>query len=124
MSDFVHHMDAVAIRKSGIEGWEPFKWERVGDDAMVTGGIPHILKTGPRKGKKTWRGKGTSVVVTRAEQEAQATRYVEETGNCHECYGKGEVFASWHHIDGTKYKPCRDCGASGRAQRTNNNKAD
>lgn len=115
MADHIHHMDAVAIRKSGIEGWEPYKWERVGDDSIVTGGIPHILKTGPRKGKKTWRGKGTSVVVTQGEVEAQAARYVTETGNCPKCYGKGEVFYSWNHIEGSKYRPCKACDATGKA---------
>lgn len=110
----IYHMDAVAIRKAGIEGWEPFAWERVGEDSLVTGGIPSLLKSGPRKGKKTWRGKGTSVVVTRAEVDAEAARYSAETGNCAECYGEGQVFASWHHIDGTKYHPCKACGATGK----------
>jgi hypothetical protein len=115
MSKRVHHMDAVAIRKSGIEGWEPFKWEAVGDDAILTGAVPRLLKRGPRKGRKTWEGKGTSVVVTRVEVEAEAARYVAETGNCAKCYGEGQVFASWNHIDGTKHKACHDCKGSGRA---------
>lgn len=109
------HMEKVAIRKSGVEGWEYFRWQRAGEDSILTGGIPRLLKSGPRKGKKTWDGKGTSVVVTQAEIDEEAARYVSETGNCATCYGTGEVFQSWHHIDGTKYKPCRECGATGKA---------
>lgn len=124
MSDRIQHMDAVAIRKSGIEGWEPFKWERVGEDAIVTGGIARLLKSGPRKGRKTWDGKGTSVVVTRAEVEAQIAQYVAETGNCSECYGSGEVFKSWHHIEGTKYRVCPKCNGTGQAEADNRTSSD
>lgn len=123
MSDRIHHMDAVAIRKAGIEGWEPFKWERAGEDFIITGGIPRLLKSGPRKGRKTWDGKGTSVVVTRAEVEAQAAAYAAETGNCPECYGSGEVFKSWHHIDGTKYKTCSKCKGSCKAEASKGDQA-
>lgn len=113
--DRLTHIDAVAIRKSGIEGWEPFRYEFIAPDSnLVTGGIPRILKSGPRKGRKTWDGKGTRVVVTRAEIEAEKQRYAAETGNCPECYGEGEIFASWHHERGTTYKPCPHCGGTGK----------
>lgn len=115
MSKKIHHMDAVAIRKAGIEGWEPFKFQLVGEDSLITGGIPRLLKSGPRKGRKTWDGKGTSVVVTRSEVEAEAARYAAETGNCSKCYGEGKVFKSWNHIEGTKHKECPNCKGSGRA---------
>lgn len=115
MSKQITHMDAVAIRKSGIAGWEPFKWERAGDDVIFTGGISRLLQSGPRKGRKTWDGAGTMVVVTRAEEAVEYARYEAETGECGTCYGKAEVFESWHHIDGTKYKPCAKCKVSGRA---------
>jgi hypothetical protein len=116
MSEQTTHMDAVAIRKAGIEGWEPFKWERVGEDVLFTGGIPRLLQSGPRKGRKTWDGKGSSVVVTRGEEAAEYARYEATTGECGTCYGKAEVFASWHHIDGTKYRPCAKCNSTGKAQ--------
>lgn len=124
MSERIHHMDVVATSKAGIEGWEPFKWEWVGGDMLITGGIPRLLKSGPRKGRKKWDGKGTSVVVTRAEVEVQAARYVAETGNCPECYGSGEVFHSWNHITGTKHRPCGKCKGSGKAEVNGNQSGD
>jgi hypothetical protein len=115
MSKILGHMDAVAIRKSGIEGWEPYKYERVGDDSLITGGIPRVLTRGPRKGRKTWDGKGTSVVVTSAEVAAQAASYAAETGNCDRCFGEKIVFARWSKAEGKKYRPCTKCSETGRA---------
>lgn len=111
----ISHMNAVAIRKSGIAGWEPYAWERIGEDVIFTGGIPRLLMRGPRKGKKTWDGKGTSVVVTRAEESTEEARYVAETGNCGRCQGDGKVFASWSVTDGTKYRECKQCTGTGKA---------
>jgi hypothetical protein len=110
------HMDAVAIRKSGVEGCEPFKYGAVGDDSVITGGIPKVLTRGPRKGRKTWDGcKESPVVVTRVEQADEEARYVAETGNCGKCYGEKQTFASWDHIEGTKYRECRKCAGTGKA---------
>jgi len=113
------HMESVAIRKAGVEGWEPFRYEVIGTDGiLVTGGIPRLLKSGPRKGQKTWGAKkGSKVVVTNSEVATEKARYVAETGNCPECYGKGEIFASWHVDHGTKYKPCPHCCATGKARK-------
>jgi hypothetical protein len=112
------HIDTVAIRKAAIEGWEPYRYQAIGSDgSLITGGIPRILTRGPRKGKKTWDGKGTQVVVTKAEIDAEKVRYTVETGNCPECYGTGEIFASWHHERGTTYKPCPHCNATGSASK-------
>lgn len=111
----IQHMDVVAIAKSGVEGWEPFKYEMIGKDSLITGGVPRILTKGPRKGRKTWDGAGTAVVVTKDEVEAEAARYTAETGNCATCYGEGKVFASWHHIEGTTYRECNVCTGTGKA---------
>lgn len=109
-------MDTVAIRKSGIEGWEPFYYERVGDDGiLIKGGIPRLLSKGPRKGKKTWDEKSsTKVVVTGSEIEAEEARYSEETGNCAECCGEGKTVCSWSATDGTKYRECKCCAGTGK----------
>jgi hypothetical protein len=118
MNDIRNHIDVIAIRKAGIEGWEPYRYERVGSDgSLITGGIPSLVTRGPNKGKKRWKGKGTQVVVTYGEIQAEKQRYASETGNCPECYGKGEIFASWHVDTGTKYEPCPHCDATGKAER-------
>lgn len=111
-----HHMVTVAIRKSGIEGWEPFYYKRIGTDGiLIKGGIPRLLIKGPRKGNKTWdRKDSTSVVVTDSEIKAEEKRYSEETGNCAECCGEGKTVSSWSITDGTKYKPCKPCAGTGK----------
>lgn len=44
---------AIAIEKSGVERWTPFRWEVIGkDDMLITGGVPRILTRGPNKGQE------------------------------------------------------------------------
>lgn len=116
------HLDEVARRKvSGPEGWEVCGWERIGggDDLVVDGGVPRMLKSGPRKGKKTWRDVPVQkAVVTRAELDAEHARYEAETGKCGDCFGKGEVFASWSTAYGTKFRECPRCGGTGKKPNT------
>lgn len=111
------HLDEVARRKvSGPEGWAVCAWERIGtgNDFVVTGGVPRLLKAGPRKGKPTWRDVPTQkAVVTGAEIEAEKARYEAHTGKCSDCTGKGEVFSSWSAADGIKYRKCQRCDGSG-----------
>lgn len=111
------HLDTIARRKvSGPDGWEVCGWERIGggNDLVVEGGVPRLLKSGPKKGKKTWRDVPVQkAVVTSDELKAEHARYEAETGNCGDCYGKGEVFASWDHVEGTKYRKCERCGGTG-----------
>lgn len=115
MNTQVCHTDAVAIRKSGIVGWEPFAWEVIGTDGMlITGGVPRHLTRGPRKGQKTWRGsKSSKVVVTRTEVDCEEARYMAETGNCGKCYGIGRVMVGWSVAEGEKYSACKACGGKG-----------
>ena len=114
-----HHLDAVARRKvSGPDGWEVCAWERIGDtgDLIVQGGVPRLLKSGPRKGEKTWRdGPVQKAVVTRAELDAEHARYEAETGKCGDCYGRGEVLKSWSAAEGLKHRECKRCAGSGNA---------
>lgn len=64
---------AVAARKAGDPAWEPFRYERVDDSLLLTGGVPRLLKTGLRKGKKVWdRTAATKIVVTDAEADEHA----------------------------------------------------
>lgn len=115
----IDHMNAVARRKvNGPEGWEYFKWERVGEgaDFIVEGAVPRLLKSGPRKGQKTWKGcPSQKTVVTGAEIDDEHARYEAATGNCGTCGGTGEVFASWRHDEGVTMKPGKRCDGEGKA---------
>ena len=114
------HLDEVARRKAkGPEGWAVCAWERIGDgnDLIVTGGVPRLLKAGPRKGKPTWRDVPVQkVVVTGEEIAAERARYETATDNCADCMGIGKVFASWSAAEGVKHKDCRRCGGDGKAK--------
>ncbi len=114
-------MERVARRKLGAvpEGFEFFSWRVIGetDASEFRGGVPRILKSGPRKGEKTWKGSVVhTAIVTEAEGRAEQIRWVAETGSCGECLGSGERFKSWSVTEGTKHAPCRDCDGTGKAQ--------
>ena len=111
----IHHVDAIAKRKINITGWEPYAWERIGTDAIkVTGGIPRPLKSGPRKGQKTWDGPSQVAVVVQAEVDDEIARYEEETGQCSECLGDGKVMHSYNCVKDEKtYRPCGRCTGTG-----------
>jgi hypothetical protein len=106
----INHVDQVAKNKMGVPGWEPYAWERIGKDGLlVTGGIPRLLKSGPRKGEKTWDGEVNKVVVVEAEVDAEKSRYEEETGKCHKCLGAGEVISGWSKETGRRMLKCPRC---------------
>ena len=115
--DFV---EIVARKKlNQPQEWQMCGWERIGDsyDLLVEGGIPRLLKSGPRKGMRTWRdSKINKVCVTEAEEIQEKLNYEKETGKCCKCSGSGSMWYEWNHIDGNKYKPCNRCGATGKAQ--------
>lgn len=113
----MNHMNTIAKRKvSGPEGWEICIWERIGsgDDFVVEGGVPRLLKSGPRKGRNTWRDVPLQkTVVTGDELKAEHAWYEADTGNCGDCFGAGEVFAGWHHVHGTTLRKCKRCDGKG-----------
>ncbi len=75
----IEHFHAVAARKAGEAGWEPISYEWVGDALLMKGGVPRLLKSGPRKGDKAWDPQSTSrVVVTEAEAAEEAVRQAAE----------------------------------------------
>ncbi len=111
----IDHFEAVAIRKSKVEGWRAYAWKRAGDDLIITGGVPTIISRGKNKGRYKWDGKGESVVVTRDERDAEYSRYVKDTGNCGDCYGEGRQLSGWSKDDGARYRECKLCNGTGRA---------
>ena len=55
------------------------------------------------------------VIVTKAELQAKAAVYETETGKCWDCKGTGQVWAGWSKADGTRYRDCPRCNATGNA---------
>jgi DnaJ-class molecular chaperone len=114
----VNDIMRFAESKSAIDGWQAYRWEQMKGGYLVKGCVPDgVYRSGRRKGRPRFKNpvKGTelSIVVSDADMKTEAEIYEETTGNCWDCKGKGEVFQSWHHIDGTKYKPCQRCNATG-----------
>ena len=69
-------MESVATRKNGIEGWEPFHYEKISaTEFEVTGGIPAMIA-----GAKKWPEPHTTVIVSEEEiAQELAADLVEET---------------------------------------------
>ena len=107
--------EVIARRKLGKgQEWEAFRFEAIGSDLLVEGGIPRLLKSGPRKGRKTWREAKTSrVVISLSDIELEVAAYESETGNCSECLGAGQTAWSWSS-DEIKYRACRRCNGTGK----------
>ncbi len=111
--------ERIARRKLSLpDEWEACIWKVVGDieigDTLVTLGIPRLLKSGKRKGQRTWRdSKLKECVVTRSELEAAFAEY-EREGRCFDCYGTGQKWAAWSSNDGHTFTPCRRCDATGK----------
>lgn len=115
------HLERIAWRKAGsIPYWELFAWERIDptlkrNDFIVKGGIPRLLAKGKYKGRKTWKDSNVyKCVVAEEEIAAEEKSFSENTGKCHRCLGRGEVFASWNKDNGTTYRPCKPCNATGK----------
>ena len=111
------HRERAAYRKLGNPpGFEFYLYRCIGTDAVLyRGGVPRTLKSGPRKGKKTWVGCASlECVVTESEAAAERKRYETETGNCGACMGKGQEWWGWSATDGDDYRPCRTCNETGR----------
>lgn len=110
------HREAVANRKLGdVPGFKWHTWECIGPDAIQFTGavVVGTIEKGPREGRPKFSKDTRCVVVTESEEITEYLRYEAETGKCGDCRGSGQVFASWHHIDGARYRECRKCHGSG-----------
>jgi len=115
------HMETVARRKAnGSPDWKICKAEWLSDAAVIEGGVPRLLKSGPRKGEPTWKGcPMDKVVVTGKEIDRQEAEYERATGNCHACEGAARRISRVSVADGVatkEYKPCRECNGTGKAK--------
>jgi len=114
-------VNGVAIKKVGIPGWIPYRWQAAdGGDCIVHGCIPGgVFTRGPRKGQYNFAHKTQEriIVVTHDEVQAAAVAYETETGNCWDCKGTGQEFAGWSVKEGTKTRPCRRCNGTGKIEK-------
>jgi len=119
----VDHFTTAAKHLLGITSptWHYKSIERVDKTCqrdlgfIVVGSETTPYTKGPRKGCAKWIGEESRVVVTRKDLDDQLGRFEATTGDCYECYGEGKYPWSVSTTDGTQYKPCKRCGATGKA---------
>lgn len=115
------HVERVGMRKLGDpEGFAFFKFTALADGTiLMVGGKYRLLKSGKRKGERTWNGCGgeQTIAVAPSEVKQEEERYSAETGKCSRCLGEGKTFASWSATDGVKHRACSACSGSGEAGR-------
>jgi hypothetical protein len=117
MADAMDFFEMVARRKLGVGAdWRWCSSKVVGVDWVIEGGVPRVLKSGPRKGSLTWNGTALqSCVITKAELQFERSEYEKTSGKCWECQGRGEVVHGWSKDAGTRHKTCSRCGGRGAA---------
>lgn len=93
-------------------------WKATDDGgSILEGGPTRIVTRGPRKGRRSFVDKGrlTTIIVTRNEEDAVRAEYERETGHCSACLGSGREFAKWDHVTGTWFRTCKKCDGTGKA---------
>lgn len=115
-----HFIELVALRKTGKgEGWAWCSSERVGDDFLVEVCQHRPLKSGPRKGRRTFFGERIKCIVTHEEVRAEELRYERETGKCYRCNGCGMECYGHSEANGYMVRNCVRCNATGIAAALN-----
>lgn len=90
------------------------QWLNVADDGIdatrITFADVPRYASGVNAGKKNWpkRTDEATLIIT-TERFNKWVEAWEADGNCAGCNNTGEVFVSWHHIDGTTHRPCGKC---------------
>ena len=108
--------ESLARRKAGGgPDWKVAKMEWIGDSMLIEGGDARPIKSGPNKGRPTWRECKVfdKIILTQAEIEAEEAAYETTTGNCHQCNGTGKRLVRSSVLSGKEYGPCRRCGGTG-----------
>lgn len=118
-------LEQHAREKAGMgPEWAIYKWEAIPEakGSMLTGAVAPPLKAGKRKGKPNWRklDKSTEkrVFITKDEHAVWEAKWQASTGKCLECEGKGRVWTGWSAAEGSRFKPCDVCDATGVAKVT------
>ena len=141
MSDakrFVNFMEEHARELLGMPPeWQAFRFEAKGpvntptDDGKficVTGAVTPTVTQGKRRGCPNWRkrDKETEMTVTiPLIKHREWERNWETTNNkCFRCQGHGQEMAGWSVDEGTKYRPCPRCKATGVPTPNSMEKAD
>lgn len=101
------------------DSWEVYAWKVLRRDSTmdlveVKGAIPfRITKTG----RRIWRGKGQTAVVSDKECQNALLAWEQKCGSCASCGGDGKEMAGWSEARGYRLRRCRQCGGTGKPRR-------
>ncbi len=101
--------------------WQVYRWEVKGAGVHIEGAVANEkFLRGPRKGHTNWAKKDKAteagITISNDVHRVWLRDWEIKTGHCHKCGGTSEEWAGWDHIEGTKYRPCQRCAATGNAQ--------
>lgn len=117
-------LEIHAREKLGLpDGWVCWFRKCLPEDAHpaqafhVQGCVPGVVARGPRKGKPDYKnGQNHAVaIIGCAEHKAWSAKWCKQHDKCLTCLGEGRLFVSVGK-DGTRYRPCKACGETGRWQ--------
>lgn len=124
------HFNLYAIKRGAPAGWQWTELKAIGDvyekdrarqysqmDGYVHNGAKYATgkNAGKRKPRSPVPGTERTIIFTMGEFDAFVREWEIETGICSKCDGTGEEWASSSITEGSKYKPCRRCFATGKA---------
>lgn len=88
------------------------------DVIEVRGGVFPLKTRGKNAGQPNWKkpepGTKRSAYFTLAAHQEFLEKWEAETGKCSTCFGTTQEWAGWSVKEGTKYRPCTRCGATGK----------
>lgn len=107
------------------DGWRWYEWHCLPEKGptqvmRIKGAVVPIHESGKNAGTPNWKGRDKDtereLYITPQQQKDWLARWEQQTGKCSTCQGTAQEYASWHYIEGTKYRPCTKCGATGKSK--------
>jgi hypothetical protein len=107
------------------ETWRIFKWEAVGpvhgpraaQSVVVCGAIVPDKTRGKYKGCPDWKSRDKrddiSLAIPMLALDAFKLKWEANHNACHKCGGDGQELAGWSSTEGSRYRPCSRCNATG-----------
>lgn len=120
----VDFYNLYATEKLGMpDGWQWYSLEALGQypnytGSLVRGLVPATFERGKRKGlpdfKRGDKATELSFALTRQQLRDFQAEWEQREGKCSHCFGTGQEWIGWSKAEGSRFKPCGQCGATGK----------
>lgn len=118
----------AAKEKAGMpDNWHAYafkclpEYSRAHEMVEIIGICAPLKSKGKHKGLPNYKAGDKStlrtVYLTNAELDAWTLAWEQRTDLCIQCEGTGQEWAGWSAKDGTRYRPCRKCNATGKSKK-------